>query len=1562
VPFFDGLLGIIRHEQNRAIEGAAARKVLADPATAGILRHWASIAPTLPAGAMISLAQTKVDPAGPLGQWLVRSAMPVALTGRDRLGKQVSPADQQATLGLISDPNRLGLLQNMGVTEQTNVFKHAARHIAALGSTDLWKTTQSGNLPDNGGGLLGYVGNVTRPAFGALQAGYEGLQAGVRVHNAMPAATDPTAFSLEGAEARAHGRNNDIALAPELFGKDVKTDQGGVIHYGAPPTPGGLVNETTIGQALQGKSLGQGIFPGGPAMEASTKAQQAAANINGHALTPGRAFASSVAQPGSKPYAIISGAVDATVAMQADPAAALLKEFGLARAARGVFSASSETAIADAASHIAEQLNPSNAQALRKWAGLGGRQGAIARSAVNRDLTSAITEKLKSNPGSLQELEDAGVLTHKQVLSAVAGRDAGLISGLRNSVHGPTALSWLNGPGRQFVDFAKKSNGLDIYLKSGRKIPANIAWKLGETTDETTVRKLLADGIGTDIRQVPYEWKHPFDSVRWLSKMPNYAVDSQDPEMMVNRAMQELSLGKVPKKEWDKYLRPLATSESRIDTVKSYTAVGNRIGDSILSRDRSYQKAVSRLAEAKAVLDKTGVETPEYRQALGDVNAKTRMARDLTTYFTKKSEEDRKLWVDQMGNTPHVPGLAIDGETTPISGPYGVSELLNRAIPVIGGHGTEGIRNLKHAVSMWAPAYRWPIIGNGIKGATYLADHLTGAFKVGTLAKLALPVRFLADEQTRMASAGIDSMFHNPMSYIAYVAGHKGDVDVTGAHFVDDLANAQSHFTQAVGRTSTWRQEITDSDKIFSKGWGTFSRDNPNYTYAWGDRLSAAHVDPVGRAVAQAIANPAETGGLDAVKQAFWHGKLAKSREDLITANLGWGSAGLGDRAKADAYIDGWVQRLHDVTAGGHEDLMKAVADGGAFASGGASPELRGTLRKLADAEVSPEIVVGPIPFEGGKVGAMRRATNAMFSALMTAPTTSLTRSPAFRQAYFQRIEELLPHLDEATRAQVIERAAEHGIRFGPIAASDGEKITLEHADTLAKAHGLKTTHDLLYYPGQRANAVDVLRNVAPFGGAWKNVLTTWSKLAAESPQVVRRVQQGVTDARESGWWFTDPADGHEKFTIVPSDVMKHLAGVPFPMVAPVKGLNIIGQGLPGVGPAVSIPASMMLSQVHGVPAEDLLRKYILPYGDPDFSGGALEQFFPGWWDKIKTAGYFAKGKNTPFLSPDQDESRILDNVAKQVYQYKLSTGTYDISNPDVQQKLMKDSLKDARMLYMWRGLAQFAAPAAPSYISQTKLKDGGLIETYLLSQDYQSMLHSTGDSYKATLQFVNKYGADRIFSTQPMTQKTIFGVPTTAQAEAWQTQHSDFAGKYPSLFGYWAPQGGAFDYPAYLDAIHTGKIEALSMDKWSQLAEARIGNAAFNELRKKLPSSPSQEQKDWLEGWRTKLTKEFPGFNRDSLKLAKDTLPQTITQLQSALRDPAVKDTPLAHAATVYLHLRDKAFAEAQNRGYKTIGGQNTADLRDWLFQNGTTIANKVPEFTTMWNYLFQNEVDTNG
>lgn len=1511
---------------------------------AGILSQWGDYAPTLPPGNAVAFAHAGITPDSPLGQQVISNIVPqqATLTYTDHVahgghGAYGDPSNLNIPTPAPAPTPHESLWGKIG--NAAGDVLHEAEHL--VGQSQTVSTNTAINSPVTSQDQSQASGAPTTDALkGAARLTGAAANSGLQLVQAIPKQEVADIAYLKGDK---QGGDYELPFTHNIL-------HAGPAGQTLTKTPQQLL----LYQALKGNSLGTGILPGGPAAEKATAAQQAAANINGHALTFGRGLAGSVVTPGSVPFNVVSGLTDFAVAQELDPAAALAKEYSTGAELGRTFTASPEEAYVATADHLLDHANTSDQVThLRDW--------AKASVEDQPDLRQAVIDRLHVNPDlSGVTTGPAAITTPKAVLKAMGMNSLGASTFMRRKVNQPNALSWLNS--KTGNDFAQKiadtGSFTDIWHATNKQVPVNLVSALARTSSPEDVKFMLAGELGQTVDKTPgFGWLRPLEDVRALHSLPD-AIDLTDRSQAVEQVERTLIAANVPRAKWDAALQPVADAVDSTDLENALTGpVANIV--------------------SKHLVDNYGVSQTHANQ--------------LTRFFDTQAKQDRMFAIDQVGDAPHLPGVTLDGESVPIVGPHQTNELLNRVVPNLNGRDlTQASTRYRAALHIWDNQGR---VGGGLEGFSHFLDFITHTWKASVLLAPRIVTRYLADEQLGLAADGLDSMFNHPIRYLAAVTakdhhipfsedgtfhfpgtGKLRQTDITGQDWLDQVHDRGSAISEAMGQHITLSND--PPGKILLKHYTAYPKDAPEYRDSWAGEISQLATNPVTRELARAVRDPenyqpsgieGDLHGMDAVKQSFWDGSLSKERQTLMRANLEWGSANLSDRAWSDAYVESEMNRLLTKTAGApdkvaHPGLISAVADGTPFANPGKiDAGFKRSLDGLVD-QFGPDYVKGRVSAPAGRIAGWDRTVEKMFSALMGTPTTTLTRSPAFRQAYWNKAQDLLPFMDQDAQAATLMAGRETGVELKTVAQAGD--LGLEDADSILKAHALAQVKKLIYYPGERVGVTDRLRNIAPFADAWRRVLARWGTLAAQNPSIVRRAQQGVTELQQSGVFHPDPSQGgKEVFTIVPSGVTKTLTGVPFSMTGDVSGLNIASQGLPGIGPAVQLGTAPLFAAVHNTTV-DKLRDHLFPYGLPDTSGGVIETMFPGWADKLRAAGMLA---HVSFLGeqPSQQEQMTVANLAKNIFSYKVSAGTVNMHDIDSVERGTKESIHQATIMYGWMGLAQFVTPAAPHIDPTVKLKNGSAVETYLLAQDYQKMLQSSGgDSDKATSQFLTKYGPERIFAIEPKAQRLIYGIDTGPQAQAWARANSDFAAKFPQVYGYWAPvappnQKGS--YQDYLDGFKSGIYAPLSVADWTKLAEARVGNTAYNEARKAIGPSPNQPQQDWLSNVKQQLTDQYPGFGID-VGTAKINSAQKIAQVQQAVDNKDVPAGDLTTAAKAYLSARDDALTEAKARGYKTLNGKSVADLRAWLFQVGTKVATRYPEFTNMWNYVFQYEVDPNG
>lgn len=157
--------------------------------------------------------------------------------------------------------------------------------------------------------------------------------------------------------------------------------------------PQGLaLDETTLGQHIQGKGMGSGFFPSGEAQKSQARQARSYGTINGKGITLGRLAASTIVQPGTKPYNLLSGLVDGAMEV-VDPASiGLDKAARAAKGSRALTNMVSEGAVVRAA----KSVDPAWRQEVEAVAGLvsGGHRRTVVPAAVDKWLFSTEAQKV----------------------------------------------------------------------------------------------------------------------------------------------------------------------------------------------------------------------------------------------------------------------------------------------------------------------------------------------------------------------------------------------------------------------------------------------------------------------------------------------------------------------------------------------------------------------------------------------------------------------------------------------------------------------------------------------------------------------------------------------------------------------------------------------------------------------------------------------------------------------------------------------------------------------------------------------------------------------------------------------------------------------------------------------------------------------------------------------------------------------------------------------------------------------------------------------------------------
>jgi hypothetical protein len=1326
---------------------------------------------------------------------------------------------------------------------------------------------------------------------------------------------------------------------------------------------------------------GSGYFAGGEVKRAGVQRRRAAGPlIDGHAATMGRYSAKAVFEPGSTPYSLLSGAVDATVMLASDPTnfvgGGLRKGIEAGRTFSGsagdvVREVAEDGSVLSRAATDADRVLP-DSPAKAQARAFGDRQ------ITAEDFLDSAIQHGSDNPRVLSTVRslDEGLLSREDAVGSIETMrariavESGVVDGLRKTVLSDVANDWLtmNRRGRQFVTWAAQStNVAQMRRATGGKIDVETLNRLAATRDENEVIDVIGPLLGPVIRERPLigaadraaaagdtgfkvRVKQAKNASRWANMTPHDKANLDDLDDLVEQI--------------DRF-----GATAKLDLAKR---------DELINRAAATTNRNERLAVLKDVMRRVQED-----ELLANGVSKEKASR-VTRLWDDVFEDQRRMnayALDEHGDPLRIPGapvLRVGDEEIPQASPHLLSEHVGQYVPL------PDARELRRATSkVYRTLAKVPGAERPTDAMAAGADALTTVFKQGALLRLAYPVRVIAEEQARMAASGLHSMYVHPLSYWSLMTGRKMSADI----FEEPFEAALQHSAAMSAGSAGW---LDGAGKVRVPGKRATGRENPNFATYLADNLSEFFSDDLMRRVANGglLADdiaPGHRPGLDGIKDWFWEGGGKGLRETLRTASSSRGAASKEhifttrfdpDDAlnSADGYVDSIVERLR-VATNGDPRLLEAVAtgkvDGIALMEEVGPKRFRPNkaavrrLQEIVDEGAGPAYVKGDLILEGRErgsslsrfVGHYDAAMERVFHGLMSVPTNKLSRSLSFRQFYWKRQAELVGYMDPQVQRAALDVARRQGVpkpqlaRMKEAAGKRSGTLNAAEADTLSKGFALDSSLRLLYDLHNRNNFFDAMRTVMPFGNAWQEVARTWGRIAIkENPMALRRGQQIVNglrnldvDGQDEGFFFTS-TNGEEVFAYPFTGwINERVTGVNSQMVGTATGLNVMSSSVvPGLGPVVTIPAAKIIPNR---PEYEDVQRLVFPFGEEEFDDGAMGGLFgslaPGWADKLRRG-----------LEADVEGDRVFANNVAYASRYLLSTGRYDTSSADGIDKLHQDSIKAARWLYITNAVARVGAPSAPTQEFVTRDASGDRVLQARMTEEYQRLLD---EDYKtATARFVERFGMDAILNVVSRTQGGASPVEATND---FLKRHPDVARKHREVYGYFLPTEGEFSYEAYKAQLASGGRREITPREAIEIANHRLGQMVVAQYRAQLPDDPTEEQEAWLRSVKEMVKQRYPGYAAMPGNLQEKE--KRIDRLVAAADDPVLAETDAGQGLLLYLNYRQQAQEAAEARGVASFkSAERTADLRDWLRGIAEQIAARHPDFGPMFDRTFDQEM----
>jgi len=285
-------------------------------------------------------------------------------------------------------------------------------------------------------------------------------------------------------------------------------------------------------------------------------------------------------------------------------------------------------------------------------------------------------------------------------------------------------------------------------------------------------------------------------------------------------------------------------------------------------------------------------------------------------------------------------------------------------------------------------------------------------------------------------------------------------------------------------------------------------------------------------------------------------------------------------------------------------------------------PEIRAALENRADITLSP--IHGrdlQAMTTGGKAAEWWNDTiSHIYKILGTIPENRAVRHPFYANMW------------ETESSRLLDMARRQGIEL-----TDEAKLAI---DAAAHKFALRETKRTLYTIERYSNPAIVLKWLMPFFPAIENTFKVWLRLGWNDPSIIARAnliwnapnRMGMVVDSEMNPVPAGATFSSDQFIRLPESFRKALSKyTPGGLVPdiPKGSINVVLQGetpvLPGLGPMVTVPASMMVAAQPGL--EDTIKQFVgetgyrtlIPFGRP--SADPLDYLLPAVANRVRAQG-----------------------------------------------------------------------------------------------------------------------------------------------------------------------------------------------------------------------------------------------------------------------------------------------------------------------------------------------------
>jgi hypothetical protein len=1460
-------------------------------------------------------------------------------------GKPTNPADTRESLGLLSDKEMLNVVLNPTVALRQTAAFQAGKQLAEEGKVDLGQGFFFSE--EMGAGFKARQEKMKYAKVAVYQNGEQVTDAEGNLIYRPYSPVDPVSFVI----TRGLGLDESNARFINTIG------ELGLMVVGDPTSA--YARAARLKKQLeQAKAFNAGVLPG--------KQMQKLTMLETQVDEAQKAVEESLAQmkvfngmtTGQKVAAYKSALAEQTK-IEAEFTSVLGKEINYEPIATFLSGSSG--------SHIIDAIVEMNDwKQIWKTSKIGGKPGftvdqakALAASTNREEVLRAIAPYI-ANGDVAQNLLETGTVTSRflsKIVPGVVARPAEGITGwaAKGIRRKPTIVKGLSALSRSYSTYVPNSGAFVHYADKDSLIETVVNYGRSTGVDEITINSIIDEiAFSTDASAAGFKaTTRLFDSIFEANKAAFAKAGISDAELAkLTRAFD------AERKTQSAYWAELHASGAEIDFIiaggKKFTLSGPHLDSEFLNSMIYFPAATDIMLE----IGKIG----KLAKATGGLSSKIVKPLDtFTNNFWKKVVLTRPAYVIRN----------ITEEQIRIMATGHVSFFNNPTMAIGMWLGREGGPKWKSLLNTFDP-YRHTVFGDQFKLANS-ADELlyeTMAHDQGH--------KYMGFMQSQLLGSA------NEVQRVSTLRGYK-NVQVDEPRFWEGIANEirmlqASPIAKAVARTQPGYEQATIDYLLRGQGkdaWTRFVNARNEETKAWllTDQGARTYLF-------DGVNNNGRAASLRArIEEVSGQGGPASAaiRKLISDGSLETGGYSLKVPTAADSARNS-IRNTQEISKN-----RKSIKD--------ANEEFADQLEKVFKGQGNwngirfkvsdPTTVISK--GEGGP-----KWVDNFFDFAIRLEKTS-TMGPEWRQKYWDVVRTMALSADD-NALRLLKQTAEkslrpltnpQGIRIGDKHAAwtilnkaDGNgPLTIDEIHEYASKVASNHTKELFYNASKKRLLWHQLRLIAPFGNAWGDTITKWSKLAFDNPDQVYKISRNlnwlnspeasalyeITDAKDyydpnQGFFFTDPQSGQRNF-FVPfmSTGMNFMSNLfkgdlslkgPFAAGASPQSFNFaLGSGivLPGFGPGISLGLTVLdavnKNPLDMLPAawKDDLYKVVYPFGQTDLSVTS------------QAVGSVTSGNIGRVFAGITGSQESYASSFSPVMNYLASGGDYNIDDPADQSRLIADTNRFAQYFMLMRGLFGFVSPVAIQPKDLTKDKDGNLLLASSLYSDFRALEQANGSNRnKAYADFLDLYGPEQVFAIISATS----GGPNNLYTYSLIQKDPTVVDQYSDVYGYFYPNGG-FSQELYRWQLRNNKREKLSS---AEILE-KATNVRYYAAKDRLLARSVGET------WDSKRTEKSLQQLGDSYEIRNRKVifdatkePRVLAQLTKAAYDERFTDSEAVNGLRDYLHLREKAIAAS---GRVSLKNQSSLPQREWLAGQALDIIKKYPDFQKLYYSFFKKELE---